>query len=234
MRVLVAEDDDRTADYLVKGLAESGHTVNRAANGATALAMAQEGIYDALILDRRLPSIDGLSIVRRLRQRDQKTPILMLSGIATTADRVEGLRAGCDDYLAKPYSFVELLARLEALARRTDRSRREAALRVGDLQLDPLGRTVSRGGRPIGLGRREFVMLEHLLRHAGRVVTRAMLLDAAWNQDAAAYDNLVDMHIHRLRRKIDEGFPVRLIHTVPGAGYMISEPGASALPESPA
>jgi two-component system, OmpR family, response regulator len=156
---------------------------------------------------------------------------LMLSGIATTADRVEGLRAGCDDYLAKPYSFVELLARLEALGRRTDRSRGQAILRVGDLELNPSARSVSRGGRSIALGRREFLMLEHLLRHAGQVVTRAMLLEAAWTYDAEPHGNVVDMHIHRLRGKIDEGFPGRLLHTVPGAGYMLSEPGNSMLPE---
>ena len=223
MRVLVAEDDERTADYLVKGLTESGHIVDRVVDGPTALAMALEGIYDALVLDRKLPGLDGVALVRRLRQRDRRTPVLMLSGVATTMDRVDGLRAGCDDYLAKPYSFGELLARLEALGRRTDRSRGHAILRVGDLELDTVSRTVSRDGRVIDLQRREFLLLEQLLRHAGQVVTRSMLLEAAWNYDFEPRGNIVDMHIHRLRHKVEDGFASRLIRTVPGAGYTIRE-----------
>jgi two-component system OmpR family response regulator len=235
LRVLVAEDDERTADYLVRGLIESGHIVDRVADGEAALAMALEGIYEALVLDRKLPGLDGVTVVRRLRQRDRRTPVLMLSGVATTADRVDGLRAGCDDYLAKPYSFAELLARLEALGRRTDRSRGNAILQVSDLELDTVSRSVSRGGRTIDLQRREFLLLEQLLRHAGQVVTRSMLLEAAWNYDFEPRGNIVDMHIHRLRHKVDEGFADRLIHTVPGAGYMLREPdGAPPRPEPPA
>jgi two-component system OmpR family response regulator len=221
LRVLVVEDDERTADYLVRGLAESGHIVDRATDGETALAMALEGIYEALVLDRMLPGIDGLTVVRRLRDHDARTPVLMLSAVAATADRVEGMRAGCDDYLAKPYAFVELLARLEALARRADRSRRLAVLRVGDLELDTIGRTASRAGQPIRLQRREFLLLEQLVRHAGKVVTRSMLIEAAWAYDFEARGNIVDMHIHRLRQKVDEGFSYPLIETVPGAGYVI-------------
>src|SRR3954468_12185702 len=224
MRVLVAEDDPRTADYLVRGLTESGHIVDRVADGEVALAMAREGIYDALVLDRKLPGLDGVGIVRRLRRRDRRTPVLMLSGVATTAARVEGLQAGCDDYLAKPYSFSELLARLEALGRRNDRSRRRAILRVGDLELDTEMRSVSRAGRVINLQRREYLLLEQLLRHAGEVVTRSMLLEAAWTYDFEARGHIVDMHIHRLRQKIDDGFDCRLIHTVTGAGYTVREP----------
>jgi two-component system OmpR family response regulator len=224
LRVLVTEDDRRTADYLVRGLTESGHTVDHAEDGESALAMALEGVYDALILDRKLPGIDGLAVVRRLRRRDQRTAVLMLSGVATTADRVDGLRAGCDDYLAKPYSFAELLARLEALARRTDRSRLQVVLRVLDLEIDTASRAVSRAGRVIGLQRREYLLLEYLMRRPGQVVTRAMLLEAAWSYDAVTHSNLVDMHIHRLRRKVDDGFSLRLIQTIPGAGYMIGEP----------
>jgi two-component system OmpR family response regulator len=224
LRVLVAEDDERTAEYLVKGLTESGHIVDRVADGEAALAMALEGIYEALVLDRKLPGLDGLTVVRRLRQRDRGIPVLMLSGVATTVDRVEGLRAGCDDYLAKPYSFSELLARLEALLRRTDRARGDAVLRVGDLELDTVSRIVSRRGQAIDLQRREFLLLEQLLRHAGEVVTRSMLLEAAWTYDFEPHGNIVDMHIHRLRHKVDEGFPHRLIRTVPGAGYMVREP----------
>jgi two-component system OmpR family response regulator len=224
VRLLVAEDDARTADYLVQGLRESGHVVDRAADGETALAMALEGIYEAVVLDRRLPGLDGIGVVRRLRQRDRRTPVLMLSAVATTADRVEGLRAGCDDYLAKPYAFSELLARLETLARRADRSRRSAVLRVGDLELDTVGQTASRAGRAIRLQRREFLMLELLQRHAGQVVTRAMLREAAWEYDFEPAGNIVDMHIHRLRQKVDHGFAEPLIHTVPGAGYMLRKP----------
>jgi two-component system OmpR family response regulator len=238
MRVLVAEDDERTADYLVKGLSESGHIVDRIGDGATALVMALEGIYEAIVLDRKLPGLDGLTLVKRLRQSDRRTPVLMLSGVATTADRVEGLRAGCDDYLAKPYSFAELLARLEALGRRSDRSRGNAILRVGDLELDTVSRTVSRAGRAIDLQRREFLLLEQLVRHVGQIVTRSMLLETAWNYDFEPRGNIVDMHIHRLRHKIDQGFPSRLIHTVPGAGYTVREasvasasPDAAALPD---
>jgi len=229
MRVLVAEDDNRTAEYLVKGLTESGHVVDRAADGETALAMAADGIYDALVLDRKLPELDGLTVVRRLRRRGLRMPVVMLSGIATTADRVEGLRAGCDDYLPKPYAFTELLARLEALGRRGDRSRRHDVLKVGDLELDTVGRTVLRAGRPIELQRREFLLLEQLLRHAGQVVTRSMLLEAAWTYAAEIHTNIVDMHIHRLRKKIDDGFTGRLIHTVPGAGYTIRDPDTAIL-----
>lgn len=224
MRVLVAEDDKRTADYLVKGLTECGHAVDSVADGESALALAQERVYDALILDRRLPKLDGLTIVRRLRRRDQRTPVLMLSGVATTNDRVEGLRAGCDDYLAKPYAFAELLARLERLHRGVGRQQASKVIQVGDLQLDLDGRTVSRAGRVIQLGRREFIMLQHLMQHAGEVVTRSMLLEATWNFEATVHGNVVDMHIYRLRRKIDDGFSYRLLHTVPGAGYMIRHP----------
>jgi two-component system OmpR family response regulator len=224
VRILIAEDDDRTANYLVRGLTESGHIVDRVADGETALAMALEGIYEALVLDRMLPAMDGLTLVRRLREQDPRTPVLMLSAVASTVDRVEGMRAGCDDYLTKPYVFAELLARLEALGRRADRSRRLSVLRVGDLELDTVGRTVSRAGRPISLQRREFLLLEQLLRHAGQVVTRSMLLEAAWDYDFEARGNIVDMHIHRLRKKVDEGFSCPLIRTVPSAGYMIREP----------
>ncbi|SDR02341.1 two component transcriptional regulator, winged helix family [Rhizobiales bacterium GAS113] len=230
MRILVAEDDDRTADYLVRGLAESGHIVDRVADGETGLAMALEGIYEALVLDRMLPGIDGVTLVRRLREHDPRTPVLMLSAIASVADRVEGMRAGCDDYLAKPYVFAELLARLEALGRRVDRSRRLSVLRVGDLELDTAGRTASRAGRPIHLQRREFLLLERLVRDAGQVVTRSMLLEAAWEYDFEARGNIVDMHIHRLRKKVDEGFSYPLIRTVPGAGYTVRDPGGTPTP----
>ena len=222
MRILVAEDDQRAADYLVRGLGESGHVVDRAADGGTGLAMAQEGIYDVLVIDRMLPALDGVELVRRLRQRDRHTPVLMLSAVASTPDRVEGMRAGCDDYLAKPYAFVELQARLEALGRRAGRTSGRSVLRVADLELDPVGRTASRAGRPINLQRREFLLLERLMLLAGQTLTRAMLLEAAWEYDFEPRGNIVDMHIHRLRKKIDEGAAQPLIHTVAGVGYMVA------------
>jgi two-component system OmpR family response regulator len=224
MRVLVAEDDERTADYLVRGLSESGHVTDRVGEGETALAMALEGIYQALIIDRKLPGLDGIELVRRLRKSDPRTPVLMLSAIASTADRVEGLQAGCDDYLAKPYVFAELLARLEALGRRADRARGQRVLRVGDLEVDLSGRSVTRAGRPIRLQRREFLLLELLVAHAGQVVTRAMLLESAWDYDFDPRGNIVDKHIHRLRQKLNDGFATDLIRTVPGAGYTVDVP----------
>jgi two-component system OmpR family response regulator len=225
MRLLLVEDDDRTAAYLVRGLAESGHVVDRAADGETGLALALEGIYTALIVDRRLPVLDGIALVRRLRTAGHETPVLMLSAIAGMRDRVDGMRAGCDDYLAKPYAFAELLARLEALVRRADRARRHAVLVVGDLELDPTGRRAMRAGQEIRLQHRECLLLELLMRHAGHVVTRSMLLETAWDYDFDPRGNIIDMHIHRLRQKIDHGHADKLIQTVRGAGYTIRPPG---------
>lgn len=222
MRVLVAEDDDRAADYMVRGLTESGHVVDRVADGETALAMALEGIYEAVILDRKLPGMDGIAVIRRLRDHDRRIPVLMLSAIASARDRVDGIQAGCDDYLAKPYAFAELLARLEALTRRADATRQGGLMvQVGDLMLDVESRTATRAGKMIRLQRREFLLLEHLVRHAGQVVTRAMLLEAAWDYDFDPRSNIVDMHIHRLRQKLNEGFAEPLIETVRDAGYRI-------------
>jgi two-component system OmpR family response regulator len=224
VRLLVVEDDDRAAGYLARGLTESGHIVDRATDGETGLALALEGIYDVLVVDRRLPAMDGLTLIRRLRKQDTATPILVLSAIGDTADRVEGMRAGCDDYLAKPYAFAEVLARIEALARRADRARASSILRVGDLELDIAARRASRAGKDIRLQHRELLLLAHLMRHAGQVVTRSMLLETAWNYDFEPRGNIIDMHVHRLRQKVDHGFAYPLIHTVPGAGYMIQEP----------
>jgi two-component system OmpR family response regulator len=222
------EDDDRAGTYLARGLTESGHVVDRAADGELGLALASEGIYDALIVDRRLPILDGLSLIRQLRASDTLTPILVLSAIGSSADRVEGMRAGCDDYLAKPYAFSEVLARLEALARRADRARRSRVLRVGDLELDTESRLVSRAGREIRLQHRDLLLLATLMRHAGQVVTRSMLLETVWNYDFEPRGNIIDMHLYRLRQKVDHGFAHALIHTVPGAGYMIREPVVGA------
>jgi two-component system, OmpR family, response regulator len=224
MRLLIVEDDDRASRYLVRGLSESGHVVDHAGDGEMGLALASEGIYNALIVDRRLPRMDGLTLVRRLRERDTATLVLMLSAIATSTDRVEGMHAGCDDYLAKPYAFAEVLARLEALARRADRARGLPVLRVADLELDTQARLASRGGQVIRLQHREFLLLEYLVRHAGQVVTRTMLLEATWRYDFEPRGNIIDMHVHRLRHKVDHGFPYKLIHTVAGAGYVVRAP----------
>jgi two-component system, OmpR family, response regulator len=228
MRLLVVEDDDHGARYLVRGLSESGHIVDRAADGETGLALALEGIYDVLIVDRRLPALDGLTLTRRLRETGAHTPVLMLSAIGSAAERVTGLRAGCDDYLAKPYAFAEVLARVEALVRRTDRARSSTVLRVGDLELDTQARRASRAGRDIRLQLREFLLLEHLMRHEGQVVTRSMLLEAAWDYDFEPRGNIIDMHMHRMRQKIDHGYVNQLIHTIQGAGYMLSDKATAA------
>jgi two-component system OmpR family response regulator len=231
VRLLIVEDDDRAGSYLARGLTESGHIVDRATDGELGLALASEGIYDALVIDRRLPAMDGLTLIRRLREQDRVTPILVLSAIGNTADRIEGMRAGCDDYLAKPYAFAEVLARLEALVRRADRALGESVLRVGDLELDTAGRRATRGGKEIQLQHRDLLLLACLMRHEGQVVTRSMLLETAWNYDFEPRGNIIDMHVYRLRQKIDEGFAYPLIHTVLGAGYMICEP--SDLPGTP-
>jgi two-component system OmpR family response regulator len=228
MRLLVVEDDERSASYLMRGLAESGHIVDRAAEGETGFALASEGIYDVLIVDRRLPGLDGIALVRDLRAQGHDMPVLMLSAIAGMRDRVEGMQAGCDDYLAKPYAFVELLARVEALARRADRARRHAVLTVGDLQFDPASRRASRAGQPIQLQYRECLLLELLMRHAGRIVTRSMLLAAAWDYDFEPQGNIIDRHVYRLRQKLDDGHAEKLIRTVRGAGYMIIAPATRA------
>jgi two-component system OmpR family response regulator len=224
MRLLLVEDDDRAASYLVQGLTESGHVVDRVADGETGLALAQEGIYTALIVDRKLPGLDGLALVERFRQAGYATPVLMLSAIAGMRDRVDGMRAGCDDYLAKPYAFVELLARLEALVRRQDRTRWRTVLAVGDLEFDQVSRRAVRAGQPVHLQHRESLLLEALMRNAGHIVTRAMLIETAWDYDFEPRGNIVDMHIHRLRAKIDDGHDHKLIQTVRGAGYTIRPP----------
>lgn len=217
MRILVVEDDEQTAHYLLRGLSESGHVVDVANDGTHGLGLALEGIHDALIVDRRLPGLDGIALVKALRARQSRVPVLMLSAQASTRDKVEGLQAGCDDYLAKPYAFAEVLARLDALLRGREQAGR--TLQVGELQLDCATRTAVRQGRSIALQHREALLLEKLMRHSGQVVTRDMLLDSAWDYDFDPNDNVIDKHIHRLRRKLDEGFDHSLIKTIPGAGY---------------
>lgn len=224
MRILVVEDDAQTAAYLLRGLSESGHIVDIASDGNSGLGMALEQIHDVLIVDRRLPGLDGVGLVKALRAQQLRVPILMLSAQASTIDKVEGLQAGCDDYLAKPYAFAEVLARLDALLRGREQTTRPARqLQVGELQLDCATRTAVRQGRVIALQHREALLLEKLMRHSGQVVTRDMLLDSAWDYSFDPNDNVIDKHIHRLRRKLDEGFDYSLIKTIPGAGYSFQE-----------
>jgi two-component system, OmpR family, response regulator len=218
MRILVIEDDQEAAAYLVKGLSESGHRVDLAEHGRTGLEIARRETYDAMIVDRMLPGLDGLSIIAALRAAKNQTPVLVLSALGDVDERVKGLRAGCDDYLGKPFAFSELLARLEALTRR---SSAETRLQVGDLDMDLLARTVTRGGQPIELLPREFRLLEYLMRHAGHIVTRTMLLEKVWDHHFDPQTNVIDVHVSRLRQKIDKGFDSPLLHTIRGAGYTL-------------
>ncbi len=223
MRILTIEDDDAAASYLVKGLSESGHVVDRAADGETGLSMALSAPYDALIVDRMLPGQDGLSLVRRLRALDVTTPVLFLTALGEVDQRVEGLRAGGDDYLVKPYALSELLARVEGLVRRQAPERAASKLEVADLTLDLLSREVARNGQRIPLQPREFKLLEFLMRHSGQVVTRTMLLEYVWDYHFDPQTNVIDVHISRLRAKIDKDFDPPLLHTVRGAGYMLRD-----------
>jgi two-component system OmpR family response regulator len=221
MRILLIEDDKETAAYLSKALREAGHVPDHAGDGEAGSAMAADGGYDVLVVDRMLPKRDGLSIVEDLRGKGDHTPALILSALGQVDDRVAGLRAGGDDYLAKPYAIAELLARVEALARRRKPDAAETLYKVGDLELDRLAHTVSRGGQNIPLQPREFRLLEYLMKNAGQVVTRTMLLENVWDYHFDPQTNVIDVHISRLRAKIDKGFGEALLHTVRGAGYMI-------------
>ncbi len=223
MRLLVIEDDRETAQFLQKALRESGHTADLAGDGETGLAMAQGATYDALIVDRMLPKLDGLTVVKTLRAESNRTPVLILSALGDVDDRVKGLRAGGDDYLTKPYAFSELLARIEALGRRVVPEEQETRYAVGDLVLDRLSHRVTRGGEHILLQPREYRLLEYLMKNAGQVVTRTMLLEHVWDYHFDPQTNVIDVHVSRLRSKIDKTFDKPLLHTVRGAGYMISE-----------
>ncbi|MDH3714298.1 MAG: response regulator transcription factor [Gammaproteobacteria bacterium] len=225
MRILVIEDDLDAAAFLVKGLNESGHIVDHAADGHDGLHLAENNRYDVMVVDRMLPGIDGLSIVRKLRDSEVDTPALILSALGEVDDRVEGLAAGGDDYLPKPYALAELMARLEALARRARPEQAATQLQVGDLQMDRLKRKVTRAGQDILLQPREFRLLEYLMRHAGQVVTRTMLLENVWDFHFDPQTNVVDVHISRLRSKIDKEFAHPLLHTVRGSGYRLDEHG---------
>jgi two-component system, OmpR family, response regulator len=221
MRILVIEDDRDAANWLVKGLKESGHVVDLASDGEKGLNLALEEVHDVLIVDRMLPKLDGLSVIQKLRSEGLKTPVLILSALSDVDERVKGLRAGGDDYLAKPYAFSELLARVEGLGSRKLLDPKEAKLKAMDLEMDLLTRTVSRGGTPILLQPREFKLLEYLVRNAGHIVTRTMLLENVWDYHFDPQTNVIDVHVSRLRSKIDKGFAEPLLQTVRGAGYMI-------------
>jgi two-component system OmpR family response regulator len=224
MRVLVIEDDPETLDFIVQGLEQSGHVVDRAENGREGLVLALSKSHDAIVLDRMLPELDGLSIVRTLRSEGHRTPVLVLSALGEVADRVEGLRGGGDDYLVKPFAFSELVARLDALVRRGRAQTPETRLELADLEMDLLARTVKRGGKLIALQPREYRLLEVLMRHSGQVVTRTMLLESVWDYHFDPQTNVIDVHVSRLRSKIDKGFDPPLLHTVRGVGYVLREP----------
>ena len=224
MHLLVVEDDIKAAAYLCKGLRESGHNVDHAADGKDGLFMAMESEYDVIVIDRMLPELDGLSVIRTLRAAKKKTPVLVLSALGEVADRVQGLNAGSDDYLVKPFAFSELLARLDALMRRSDGETSKTSLAVGDLEIDLLSREVRRDGMLIELQPREFRLLEYLMRHTGQVVTRTMLLENVWDYHFDPQTNVIDVHISRLRSKIDRDFDQALLQTVRGAGYCLRAP----------
>lgn len=226
MNVLLVEDDNSVADYICEGLRSAGIGVERAATGEDGLAMAQQGGFDAMVFDRMLPGLDGLTLVQRLREGGDRTPILVLSALGEVDDRVHGLQAGADDYLCKPFAMAELLARLEVLSRRRIEEPPATTLQADDLSMDLLSQRVRRGDREIRLQPREFKILEYLLRHAGRVVTRAMLLEHVWGYHFDPQTNVIDVHISRLRTKIDRGFDEPLLETVRGAGYRLGAPAA--------
>ena len=221
MKILVIEDDREAAEYIQKAFDEAGHTADVAADGETGFSLADSGDYDVLVVDRVLRRRDGLSVVAQLRARGKTTPVLILSALGEVDDRVTGLRAGGDDYLTKPYAFSELLARTEALNRRGQSKEVETVYKVGDLELDRLSHTVRRAGREIVLQPREFRLLEYLMRHAGQVVTRTMLLENVWDYHFDPQTNVIDVHVSRLRAKIEKEFDSPVLHTVRGAGYML-------------
>jgi len=225
MRILIIEDDETAAGYLMRALKEAGHVCELYTNGDDGLEAALSDNADVLIIDRMLPGRDGISIIEALRAEGVKTPVLVLSALGGVDDRVTGLRAGGDDYLTKPYAMSELLARVEALARRPVPEEAETRYVVGDLVLDRLAHKVTRSGEPIALQPREYRLLEYLMKHAGQVVTRTMLLENVWDYHFDPQTNVIDVHISRLRAKVDKGHDQPLLHTIRGAGYMVGESG---------
>jgi len=221
VHVLLIEDDHEAARLLVKGLRESGYTVDHAADGREGLSRGSEGQFDLIITDRMLPESDGLTVIEQLREKGINTPVLVLSALGSVDDRIKGLKAGGDDYLTKPFAFAELLARIEALLRRRPNAAHTTRLKVEDLEFDLLARRVTRGGRELELTARELKLLEFLMRRAGQVVTRTMLLEGVWDLHFDPQSNLIDVHISRLRQAIDRGTDHPLIHTVRGSGYVL-------------
>jgi two-component system OmpR family response regulator len=222
LRILIVEDNPDMGAYLEQGLREQGYAVDLVADGESGLRYAAAGVYDLLILDRMLPGLDGLTMLRGLRVKGIATPAIFLTARTTVGERIEGLDAGADDYLVKPFSFAELLARMRVVLRRgVDAT--PTVLRVGDLSLDPASRAVERAGRPIELSAKQFALLLYLMRHAGQVVSRTMIQEHVWNYDFDGLTNVVDVHINRLRNKVDRGFEKALIHTLRGVGYVLRE-----------
>ena len=221
MRILIVEDDVDASAAMCRGLGEAGHTCETAADGEFGLQAARAGEFDVMVVDRMMPRLDGLGMVESLRREGDQTPVLFLSALGEIDDRVAGLKAGGDDYLVKPYALAELLARVEALARRRETGSVQTLLRVGDLEMDLIGRVVRRGSTEIDLQPREFQLLEFLMRHAGQSVTRTMLLEKVWEYHFDPQTNVIDVHISRLRSKIDKGFDRAMLQTVRGAGYRL-------------
>lgn len=224
MHILLIEDDAGVAAYISNGLRDSQHSVDHVADGPKGLAATRKGGFDAMIIDRMLPGLTGLEIIEDMRGRSDKTPVLILSALGDVDDRVKGLRAGGDDYLVKPFAFAELLARLEAIQRRQQASTHETRLKVADLEMDLLSHRITRGGQVLNLQPREYKLLEYLMRHAGQVVTRTMLLENVWDYHFDPQTNVIDVHISRLRQKIDRDFDEALLTTVRGAGYLLQDP----------
>lgn len=222
MRILLIEDDNSVADFILRGFREAGHTIDHSDNGKDGLFLATTESYDVLIIDRMLPGVDGLTITRTLRASEDNTPVLILSALGQVDDRVKGLQAGGDDYLVKPFAFSELEARIEALSRRSQgKTATDTTLTIADLEMDLLARTVCRAGTMIDLQPRDFQLLEYLMRHVGQVVTRTMLLEHVWDYHFDPQTNVIDVHISRLRGKIDKSFDTPMLNTVRGAGYIL-------------
>jgi two-component system OmpR family response regulator len=221
MKILIVEDDLEAAEAMARGLTEAGNDVVQAPDGEAGLVEARKGEFDVMIVDRMMPKMDGVTLVETLRREGDGTPVLFLSALGEVGDRVKGLQAGGDDYLVKPYAFAELIARVEALARRRETGSVATVLKVGELEMDLIGRTVHRAGREIDLQPREFQLLEFMMRHAGQSVTRTMLLEKVWEYHFDPQTNVIDVHISRLRSKIDKGFDRPMLQTVRGAGYRL-------------
>jgi two-component system OmpR family response regulator len=224
MRILVIEDDKELAGYINKGLVEAGHAVDLAFDGREGLFLASTENYDVLLIDRMLPLLDGLTLIKTLREQENSTPILILSALGSVDERVEGLAQGCDDYLVKPFAFIELLARIDAISRRAHNNYKEqTSITVADLHIDLLSRKVTRANKAISLQSREFRLLAYLMKHKGQIITRTMLLEGVWDYRFDPQTNVIDVHVSRLRGKIDKDFDIPLLKTIRGSGYMIDE-----------